>query len=155
MKIPKYITVCLLVLSGPGLKAQEEASFPGVEALMTDQEYRSAGLARLTPAEREALNQWLVKYTAEDSQYLLNTDEEVKQAVQAREILAVIQPPFTGWSGKTVFVLDNGQVWQQRRRGNYFYTGATPEVRITTNAMGFFRMELVENGKTVQVKRLK
>ena len=32
---------------------------------------------------------------------------------------ATIQGRFSGWSGKTVFPLDNGQVWRQRHGGRY------------------------------------
>lgn len=122
---------------------------------MTAEEYQEAGLDKLGPGERDALNRWLIRYTAEDSQLLRVTDEEVIKAAEEQEIISVIQPPFDGWTGNTVFKLENGQVWQQRRRGNYIYRGSSPQVKISKNIMGFFRMELVENGKSVQVKRLK
>ena len=135
--------------------ADEAGSFPGIKALMSPQEYEEAGIGRLTPAELGALNQWLVRYTAEDAPVMLISDEEVKQAVIEQEIISVIQQPFTGWSGDTVFTLENGQVWQQRRSGNYHYVGNHPEVKINKNFLGFFRMELLESGKAVLVKRLK
>jgi len=144
-----------LLLASPALLAQEGASFPGIEALMTPGEYQAAGLEKLTPAELEALDSFLIRYTAEDSQVLLINDEEVKKAVEEQVIVSVIKPPFNGWSGETVFALENGQVWQQRLGGNYPYRGSNPEVRITKNFMGFYRMELTENGKVVGVKRLR
>jgi len=86
---------------------------------------------------------------------LLNSDAEDKKAAEEQEIVSVIQQAFKGWSGDTVFRLGNGQVWQQRQRGNYYpYRGTNAEVRITKNFMGFYRMELIENGKAVSVKRL-
>lgn len=155
MKVSRYSLLCTLLLASYAVVAQDGSSFPGVEALMTPEEYRAAGLQKLTPAEREALNSFLIRYTAEDSQVLLNSDAEVKKAAEEQEIVSVIQQPFKGWSGDTVFRLENGQVWQQRQRGNYPYRGTNPEVRITKNFMGFYRMELIENGKAVAVKRLK
>ena len=139
----------------PVSTSAEEGSFPGIENLMTWQEFTDAGLDKLTPEERKALNQWLIRYTAEDSQVLLNTNEDVKKASDEQEIISVILPPFKGWSGDTIFRLENGQVWQQRSGGSYPYRGSNPQVRISKNFMGFYRMELVENGKTVQIKRLK
>ncbi len=145
-----------LVLISPALSAEDSGAFPGVETLMTEQEYRAAGLDKLTSAEREALNRWLIRYTAEDSQVIYNENEEVIKAVEEQEIVSAILPPFNGWWGDTVFKLENGQIWQQRQGGNYPYRGEPkPQVRITKNFLGFFRMELVANGKTVQVKRLK
>jgi hypothetical protein len=157
MKIP----VLCIVLSfglGTGLAAAagKEGSFPGIEALMTPAEYQAAGLEQLTPQQREALDQWLIRYTAEDAPVLMRSDEQVKQAAQEQEIVATIVSPFSGWSGNTIFTLDNGQVWQQRRQSRYAYTGgaSAPEVRITRNFMGFYSMELLETGTKVLVKRL-
>lgn len=135
--------------------ADDEKTFPGIKALMTPEEYEAAGLERLSPDERAALNQFLIRYTAQDAPTMLREDKQVKQAAQEQEIVSVIKPPFSGWSGNTVFQLENGQVWQQRRRGNYKYLGSNPKVLISRNFMGFYRMELLENGQTVQVKRLK
>lgn len=154
MKVTGYSLLCAMLVASYTVLAQDDSTFPGVEALMTPEEYRAAGLEKLTPAERKALNSFLIRYTAEESQVLLNSDEEVKKAVEEQEIVSVIQQPFKGWSGDTVFRLENGQVWQQRQRGNYPYRGTHPEVRITKNFMGFYRMELTENGKAVAVKRL-
>jgi len=155
MKIPGYtVLYAVLLTASPALLAQGGTSFPGIEALMTPQEYRAAGLEKLTPAEREALNSFLIRYTAEDSQVLLRNDEDVKKAVDEQEIVSVIQQPFKGWSGDTVFRLENGQVWQQRSSGNYVYHGHHPQVRIARNIMGFYFLELSENGKTVLVKRV-
>ncbi|MEP5765764.1 MAG: hypothetical protein ABJ308_14310 [Halieaceae bacterium] len=149
------LLAALLLLVTPAI-GQEASSFPGVEALMTAEEYQAAGIDKLSPVEREALNRWLVRYTAEDSQVLLNTDEEVQQAVVEQEVLTRISGNFRGWSGETRFKLENGQVWQQRRQGNYKYFGeSNPEVRISKNFMGFYRLEMVESGKSVQVKRIK
>jgi len=156
MKFGLPVLLSIAIFTPGLLAAQEEAkTFPGIEVLMTPEEFQAAGLDKLTPAERASLNGFLIRYTAEEAPLLLSTDEEVLQAVQEQEIISVIQQPFKGWSGDTVFRLENGQVWQQRRHGNYAYRGSHPEVIISKNFMGFFRMELVENGKAVQVKRIK
>ena len=157
-KTTQHAAALALLLAGtlsPCARAEEVGSFPGIRALMTPEEYRAAGLDRLTPAQLEALDRWLVKYTAGEARVLAWTDEEVKQAAAGEEILSVIEPPFSGWSGNTVFRLANGQVWQQRRAGNYAYPGSEPRVKITQNFLGFYRMELIENGKAVLVKRLR
>ncbi len=139
MKASGYSLLCALLLASCTVLAQEDSTFPGVEALMTPEEYRAAGLEKLSPAERAALNSFLIRYTAEESQVLFNSDPEVKKAVEEQEIVSVIEGPFKGWTGDTVFRLENGQVWQQRLRGNYYYSGTSPEVRITKNFMGFYK----------------
>lgn len=152
--LPLVLTA--LVLFSAALLAEDDGAFPGFEALMTEQEYQATGLNKLTAAERDALNRWLIRYTAEESQVIYHENEEVIQAVEEQEILSAILPPFNGWWGDTVFKLENGQIWKQRQGGNYSYHGEPkPEVKITKNFMGFFRMELLAKGKVVQVKRLK
>ncbi len=68
-------------------------------------------------------------------------------------IEAHILGEFTGWTGKTLFRLDNGQVWQQRKRGRYFKRLDSPAVRISRALIGY-RMEILETGVSTGVKRI-
>jgi hypothetical protein len=73
-----------------------------------------------------------------------------------REALrASVLQPFRGWDGKTVFHLDNGQVWQQRRSGRFTYRGDDTRVVITKNSWGFYELRLIDADRSVGVKRLK
>ena len=71
------------------------------------------------------------------------------------EINTRILSPFTGWTGRTVFTMENGQVWQQRMEGNYTFKGADTRVIITRGAFGLDRMRLVETGRWIGVKRIR
>ena len=64
---------------------------------------------------------------------------------------------FSGWNGKTVFRLDNGEVWQQRRPDSVRRTKtiSKPEVRISKNFMGFYVMEISAAKVKVPVTRIK
>ncbi|MDG1799342.1 MAG: hypothetical protein P8H06_01560 [Luminiphilus sp.] len=62
---------------------------------------------------------------------------------------------FKGWTGKTVFKLDNGQVWRQRSASTYRYKGADTRVRFEQNWMGGWEMEVLSTGKSVLVKKLR
>ena len=134
--------------------AEEDNRFPGVEGLMTDQEYQAAGLDKLSDAERKALNEWLIRYTAFEAPEIRETAEEVKQAEQDFSITATVKEPFNGWSGKNVFYLDNGQVWKQRTAGRFYYSGDANEVVIRKNFLGFYVMEHLESGREVGVRQL-
>lgn len=68
---------------------------------------------------------------------------------------ATVKEPFKGWSGKTVFYLDNGQVWRQRVSGRYTYMGEDNRVVISKNRLGFYEMRLVDADRSVGVKRVK
>lgn len=131
----------------------DEEGFPGIEKLMTGDEYRAAGLDKLSPDEKRALDEWLIRYTGGEAAVLQETSEEVREAKRDFVIESRITGDFTGWSGETYFKLENGQLWQQRLDGNYRYKGpANPEVRIDRNWLGFYRMTLIESGRSIGVK---
>ena len=153
----KLLGLALLYIGifAPGLAVAGEAakSFPGIETLMSPQEFKAAGLDKLSAAEREALNSFLIRYTAEDAPVLLTTNEEVREASKDIDIRSRVKGDFRGWSGETVFQLENGQIWRQRLSGRYSHAGSpNPEVRITRNFMGFYMLTVVETGKKVGVK---
>jgi len=131
--------------------ARSDDTFPGIENLMTEQQFKASGLDKLTPAERASLNAWLVTYTAVEAPAMLRENEAVKEAEQAHEIATTIRQPFSGWSGETVFYLDNGQVWRQRLRGNLAYFGDDTRVVIRKNFLGFYKMTHLASGKSVGV----
>lgn len=62
---------------------------------------------------------------------------------------------FKGWSGKTTFALDNGQVWRQRSSGRYTYSGDDTRVVISQNRWGFYELRLVAADRSVGVSRVK
>ena len=148
------IAILALVLAST-LRADDSDSFPGVEKLMSPEEFSEAGLDKLGPEERAALNKWLIRYTAWQAPEIRKTSEEVKEVEKAFELKATVKQPFKGWSGKTYFYLDNGQVWQQRTAGKYYYSGDETAIVIRRNALGFYKMELLATGSQVGVKKIK
>lgn len=126
--------------------------FPGIEKLMSAEEFERAGLDRLSAGQMRALNDWLVRYTAGEAYVVQSTSEEVRAAAPEFRLEANLVPPFTGWSGQTMFRLDNGQVWQQRIKGRYRYDGSDLRVVITRNLLGYYNMKLVGSGRSVGVE---
>ncbi|QIB65494.1 hypothetical protein [Kineobactrum salinum] len=149
-----YTLLLALVCSGPAALAAD-SDFPGIRKLMSEEEFRAAGLHRLSQEERAALNRWLVSYTVEEAPELLRSNQEVRKADESIRIEANIKPPFSGWTGDTLFHLDNGQVWQQRLRGRYFYNGDDTAVVIEKNLLGFYKMTLQASGRSVGVTRVR
>ena len=65
-----------------------------------------------------------------------------------------IKGEFTGWrAGKTRFVLENGDVWQQRQTSTYVTSLDSPEVIIRKKFFGY-AMEIPAINKTVLVKKV-
>ena len=136
----------------PGGGAGQKKDFPGIEKLMSTDEFARAGLDRLTPEQIRALDAWLVRYTAGEAYVVQTTSEEVQAAVPEFRIEASIVPPFTGWTGQTLFRLDNGQVWRQRIKGRYMFKGDDTRVVITRNLLGYYNLTLLSSGRSVGVE---
>lgn len=151
-------TLCALALSANTIAKD----FPGVKSLMNADEFDRTGLNKLSAEELKALDTWLIKYSTQDVPVLAKDVPALQQAVTdaAKDVADApvsghIQGEFKGWKGKTVFKLDNGQIWKQRQDGVYLADLKDPAVRIEKNLMGFFELEIVESGKRIGVKRLK
>ena len=68
---------------------------------------------------------------------------------------ATLTSSFSGWSGKTVFALDNGQVWRQRTGSSrYRHTRGDNKVRFKRSFMGLWTMTVLSTGRSVGVRRI-
>lgn len=152
--INRVLLGALLIAGGSATIAAED-DFPGFKKLMTVEEFESTGLDKLSGKELDALTEWLIQYTAGEAQVLQATSEAVREAEKNYEVRSRIVGDFSGWTGKTVFRLENGQIWKQRLSGRYPYRGpANPEVIISKNWAGFFKMTLVDIDKSIGVTQI-
>jgi hypothetical protein len=69
------------------------------------------------------------------------------------QIVSTIAGPFTGWEGKTIFRLTNGQVWRQVDPGVFDVNLKDPEVTITKGLMGAFFLRVKGYGTKIRVVR--
>lgn len=87
-------------------------------------------------------------------------EQEVQEKV-AREreipdsISSRIAGTFQGWSGATVFRLENGQIWKQAGGGSVFARMESPTVTIERGALGAFFLRVEGLNSRVKVRRLK
>lgn len=72
-----------------------------------------------------------------------------------QEIVARYEGEFTGWSGGTLFKLDNGQVWKQAQSGRVSHRRDNPVITIKKGSLGSFRLSVEGLNRTVRVKRVK
>ncbi len=103
-------------------------------------------------AEREAEIERRVAIEVEAAKQEI-ADAPLEPAV-SEPFQATIQGRFSGWSGKTVFPLDNGQVWRQRHGGRYRHTDDDQRVRIYKNLFGMWQMKVLSSRRSVPVRRI-
>lgn len=141
---------------------------------MTVNQFRKAGLDGLSAEQMTALNSW-----ASTSLHVPSTPAAAPAAPapapvaapaaptaaafgaamlaptvpEPKEIESHISGSFTGWSGKTMFRLDNGQVWQQAEPGVFATKMQDPAVVIKKLTFGYL-LTLPGDSDTVFVRRI-
>lgn len=161
----RVITLILFLFIVSVALTADENSPPDIETLMSAEDYAESGLDKLTPAEREHLSEWVARYRdgaikgpapiPKKPSQMSEQEREVFEEKKEEIITAKVLPAFRGWSGKTVFHLDNGQVWQQRIAGSMRYSGDDSTVVITQNLFGKYVLEHVDSGRAIGVRRIR
>lgn len=160
MKRPHLVS---LILCGFAITSPAAESVVGK---LTPAEFKAAGLDKLSAQEIAALDAALQRHTAgpppkrgpepaRDALFGAETLPAAKSAAAPASIHTRIAGRFDGWTGKTVFDLENGQRWQQRIPDTYVAPRSleSPEVVLERGAFGY-RLVIVELRHHVPVKRI-
>lgn len=171
MRIVVSLLICLAFPAAIAWSAPPTAS---IRAL-TPEEFSKAGLNKLTTEELEYLEAALARHeqgvtqaapVAPTENVIKSTDKaasafgaeqvtSTKRVVTEQELHAHIEGTIESFSGRAVFVLDNGQIWQQRIPDTVYFTPKleNPEVIITRGFVGY-KMLIVPANRIVFVKRI-
>jgi hypothetical protein len=169
------------VLGGLAFTAPSPASEP-LKSVLTEEEYRQSGLSKLSEEEQTVLLQALQRRGingTRNTQTVTGTAQAPeKKGLWARikdfgaeqlplkhprdegevvEVVAEMTEPFRGLQGRTIFHLDNGQVWQQRIDEVYYMGKSIPNPKVIIRRTRFgYRMLIsaVEPDFAVAVKRI-
>ena len=153
---PSVLTL-LLTLS-PSIAAAVETQPATLEERMSQADLRASGLDRLSPEELKYLNEWLRTHGAGSTQVVTPTGQPVfyPESSARDTVESHIVGQFTGWRGKTIFKLDNGQEWRQAESGAYDAGKfEDPVVRIKPMLLGSWLMYVEGCGCSVRVQRIK
>ena len=117
-----------------------------IDAAVTGNDAIEAEIERRVALE---VNAAIAKAAEEDA-----AEEAARVATLDEPFEAEIEGPFSGWGGKTVFTLSNGQVWRQRTGSNYRHTAKGQTVAVKKNFMGLWTLTVLSSGRTVGVYRI-
>jgi hypothetical protein len=158
-----------LLLGGPAF-AQD--TFPGLNAILTAEEKKRAGLSRFSPDELGVIDAALIRYYMR-----VVTGLPGVAPTPAPEAAPAAEPGFwdrfgltkltdadwkkqtpliakvTGWQGGNRFALDNGQVWEGVDTIPYEIAGKP--VTIEARPLGNFALKLDDKSAVVRVRRVK
>jgi hypothetical protein len=70
------------------------------------------------------------------------------------EVESRIDGTFHGWDGKTLFLLANGQIWQQARYNYWYHYAYRPAVEIFDDGNGH-ELRLAGHDRSVRVRRIR
>ena len=128
---------------------------------MSAAQFQAAGLDKLSAEELIALNTWLREHiTAAPSASTTAAANQGRTGAPLdtgdSEFSTRIIGEFRGWEGKTIFHLENGQVWQQT--GQDSWAGVqlnNPTVIIKPGFMGSWVFKIDGYNTTTRVKRIR
>lgn len=147
---------------------------------MSAKEMKATGIDKLSESERRALEAWVLENYAARSglnQSVSTLDgaeaptepvnkaaESVNQpdrrgltaVVDSSEIESQISGRFSGWKGRTVFTLANGQIWKQTDPSETaYFVQENPPVRISRGIFGGWYFQVIGRNSKARVRRLK
>jgi uncharacterized membrane protein len=112
----------------------------------TKEELRTAREQAKAEAKAEAKVEARVKKLA-DAGLAARADDEV--------IRTRILGEFRGWTGQTIFTLENGQTWQQTDKENRFFPKKiNPDVDLIPSTWAGWKLQIVPDGLWIKVKRI-
>jgi len=151
----------LLIISA-GFAFAQDGEFPGLKKAMDAEAYERAGLSKLSDTERAVLDKFIQEYTAGKQKDVASAAaaEAVDRALKERKV----RPPditesrmegvFKGYGLRTLFRLENGQVWKPTNDEPVSYSAIeNPKVTIYRDTFGY--KMFIEGAGTVRVKRIK
>jgi hypothetical protein len=163
---PLVLCAALAVSAAPAAAQRTVAG--DLQTQMSAQEFKAAGLDKLSPQELSALNGWLQGKVAKETAVALEkAKEEGRQEVIVKNrgffdfgsqepIESTLVGEFTGFSKGRRYVLANGQEWEQTEPASLSSVRrSAPKVKITPGFMGVWYMQIDNYNTRAKVRRIK
>lgn len=141
------------VVTARQVKEAQEAATLAAEAEM---EARLAEEKELVAQEADREMEARVEVIREQATVEAVKEVEAQKEAEKR-FVAVVEGTFRGWSGKTRFPLDNGQIWMQKQNASYSYnTKADDEAVVVIEKVSYdqYRLIYTKTGAHVPVTRI-
>lgn len=165
LRIPFALILLALATAAWGQTPLQTAN---VEQQMSADEFKAAGLDKLSAQELAALNAWLQRTVAQETAKVAETaKEEGRKEVKeknrgffdfgsAEPIESTIAGEFNGFSNGRRYTLANGQVWEQIESASLAGVRKTnPKVKITPGIMNSWFLKIDGYNTMAKVRRIK
>ena len=152
--LPLLMSVALVV---PAVSLAADQYVP-LQQRMTPEEFKAAGLNKLSPDELKNLDGWLSGHGKTETKLVDESGKTVfyPSSQKAGPVQAHVQGGFGGLTGHTQLTLDNGQVWQQADGTRVSCTTSeNPKVIIRRSLMGNWMAAVDGCNDTAPMTRVK
>lgn len=118
----------------PVRAAREEIS-GSIQQMMTPQEFKAAGLNKLSPEELQKLDAWLQGYRESAEKKATARAERTKLDL----LVSRVDGSFDGLTGRTVIRLEDGTVWKQANADDRYRSKVTdhPAAAVIHGVFGY------------------
>jgi len=113
-----FLTLGLFLILGflePAFAAREETS-GSIQEMMSPEEFKAAGLNKLSPEELQKLDAWLQGYRQVAEKKATARAERTKLDL----LVSRVDGSFNGLTGGTVIRLEDGTAWKQANAEDHF-----------------------------------
>lgn len=135
--------------------SKEEQSNRVLQDMMTSDEFKAAGLEKLSEEELKNLNAWLQGYrrttetkAAEKATAEVKTKVASESRAKMDSILSRVDGTFTGLTGHTIIKLEDGTTWKQANADDRYRAQITdsPPAKVSRGPFGY-KMRVVGTGE--------
>jgi hypothetical protein len=104
--------LCVIFACVASVHAAREETSGSIQQMMTPEEFRAAGLNKLSPDELQKLDAWLQGYRQVTEQKATARAAKVERT-KMDLLVSRVDGTFNGLTGRTVIRLEDGTVWKQ------------------------------------------
>src|SRR5215467_2736756 len=104
----------------PGHAAREKPISDDIQQIMTPDEFKAAGLNKLSPDELAKLNAWLQGYRQTTEQAAEKKGAARAARTKMDVLVSRVDGTFDGLTGRTIIRLEDGTVWKQANAEDRF-----------------------------------
>jgi len=106
------LVLCLIFACAALVHAAREETSGSIQQVMTPEEFKAAGLNKLSPDELQKLNAWLQGYREVAEKKATARAAKVERT-KMDLLVSRVDGTFNGLTGRTVIRLEDGTVWKQ------------------------------------------
>jgi hypothetical protein len=132
-----YLTLGSLVILGFGepVRAAQNETGAGIQQMMSPEEFRAAGLNKLSPDELQKLDAWLQGYRQTAEKKATSRAERTKLDL----LVSRVDGSFNGLTGRTIIRLEDGTAWKQANADDRFHPRVTdhPAAAVVHTIFGY------------------